>query len=425
MEGRHRGRRGRRQHRLSRAARQRPGLADPAYDPYVIAVGGSTRWAPATVDDDVGRLVLAEPSVRRRARSPTSSLPARTSRACASRTPTSTRTTRRACSTSRYFRGSGTSAGGGDHVRRGRARPAEVPDADARPGQEVPHRTGDAARGLDVQARAAARSSSAGRSPSAPPSLRPRSSRTATGTGSLELARGQDHLTADGVVLNGEQDIFGHAFNSAAMAAAEARGSTWSGGIWNGSTWSGSTWSGSTWSGSTWSGSSWSGSSWSGSTWSGSTWSGSPGPGAHGPAVRGPAAPGPVTRGPAKRGASRARERRLEGAGRRCASETSLRVWLLIAAVGVGALVALRHEARRAVGHVPRAAAAVVGSRPGFFVAEAFPVHLHFRSETHSLSLSEVGIVLGLFLASSSALVLGLSSAPVVRSCWCAGSGPS
>ena len=43
-----------------------------------------------------------------------------------------------------------------------------------------------------------------------------------------------------------------------------------------------------------------------------------------------------------------------------------------------------------------------------FFVAEAFPVHLHFRSETHSLSLSEVGIVLGLFLASPSALVLGL-----------------
>ena len=97
----------------------------------------------------------------------------------------------------------------------------------------------------------------------------------ATGTGSLEAARGDDHLTANGVTLTGERDIFGHYFDSAAMAAREAAGTSWSGGKWNGSTWSGSSWSGSTWSGSTWSGSSWSGSSWSGSTWSGSTWSGS------------------------------------------------------------------------------------------------------------------------------------------------------
>ena len=96
-----------------------------------------------------------------------------------------------------------------------------------------------------------------------------------TGTGSLEVSRGGEHLTANGVVLQGEKDIFGRTFNSAAMAALTATGSTWSGGTWNGSTWSGSTWSGSTWSGSTWSGSSWSGSTWSGSTWSGSTWSGS------------------------------------------------------------------------------------------------------------------------------------------------------
>ena len=97
----------------------------------------------------------------------------------------------------------------------------------------------------------------------------------AVGTGTLEGARGTAHVTMNGVTLTGERDIFGHAWNSAAMARAEARGSTWSDGAWNGSTWSGSTWSGSTWSGSTWSGSTWSGSTWSGSTWSGSTWSGS------------------------------------------------------------------------------------------------------------------------------------------------------
>ena len=100
-----------------------------------------------------------------------------------------------------------------------------------------------------------------------------------TGTGSLEAARGTDHLENEGVMLKGEVDIFGIAFDGSTWSGSTWSGSTWSGGLWNGSTWSGSTWSGSTWSGSTWSGSTWSGSTWSGSTWSdaywtGSTWSG-------------------------------------------------------------------------------------------------------------------------------------------------------
>jgi serine protease AprX len=111
-----------------------------------------------------------------------------------------------------------------------------------------------------------------------------------TGAGSLEAARGTDHVSLGGVPLTGEVDIFGHAFDSSSIAQAEAAGTSWSGDVWNGaawtggagpafgwagSTWSGSTWSGNTWSGNTWSGSSWSGSSWSGNTWSGSSWSGS------------------------------------------------------------------------------------------------------------------------------------------------------
>jgi len=106
-----------------------------------------------------------------------------------------------------------------------------------------------------------------------------------SGAGSLQAARGTGTLALNGVALTGEKDIFGKAWNSSAMGQAEEtlnawnggdfNGSTWSGSTWSGSTWSGSTWSGSTWSGSTWSGSTWSGSTWSGSTWSGSTWSGS------------------------------------------------------------------------------------------------------------------------------------------------------
>jgi len=96
---------------------------------------------------------------------------------------------------------------------------------------------------------------------------------TATGTGSLDASRGSMRLVMDGVLLQGEQDIFGKVFDSAAMALLEAAGSSWSGGLWNGSSWSGSSWSASSWSGSSWSASSWSGSSWSGSSWSASSWS--------------------------------------------------------------------------------------------------------------------------------------------------------
>jgi serine protease AprX len=95
-----------------------------------------------------------------------------------------------------------------------------------------------------------------------------------SGTGSLELARGTDHLSDAGVVLAGEIDIFGHAFNSAAMATLEAAGNSWSGGTWNGNSWSGNSWSGNSWSGNSWSGNSWSGNSWSGNSWSGNSWSG-------------------------------------------------------------------------------------------------------------------------------------------------------
>jgi len=106
-----------------------------------------------------------------------------------------------------------------------------------------------------------------------------------TGTGSLEEARGSQLPVLDGVVLDGERDIFGKPFDSAAMAEREINADSWSGGDWNGSSWTGSgwtrmgwagsTWAGSTWAGSTWAGSTWAGSTWAGSTWAGSTWAGS------------------------------------------------------------------------------------------------------------------------------------------------------
>ena len=95
-----------------------------------------------------------------------------------------------------------------------------------------------------------------------------------TGIGSLEASRGTDHLEHEGVVLEGEQDIFGQAWDGVSWSTASAAGLSWSGGDWNGVTWSGLSWSGLSWSGVSWSGLSWSGLSWSGLSWSDNTWNG-------------------------------------------------------------------------------------------------------------------------------------------------------
>jgi diguanylate cyclase (GGDEF)-like protein len=51
--------------------------------------------------------------------------------------------------------------------------------------------------------------------------------------------------------------------------------------------------------------------------------------------------------------------------------------------------------------HIPWVGLAVI-----FLLAEAFPVHIHFRSEAHSLSLSELGLVLGFYVASPGELIV-------------------
>ena len=95
-----------------------------------------------------------------------------------------------------------------------------------------------------------------------------------TGTGSLELSRGSDHISMDGVPLTGEQDIFGSSWVPSVMVPQEQSLTAWNGGIYNGVTWSGNTWTSVTWSGVTWSGVTWSSVTWSGATWSSVTWSG-------------------------------------------------------------------------------------------------------------------------------------------------------
>jgi hypothetical protein len=99
------------------------------------------------------------------------------------------------------------------------------------------------------------------------------------GTGLLDLARGSVYVSADGIDLRGEQDIFGMAWNGARWSADSWAGSSWSDGWWNGARWSSGEWTtgefaGARWSGEEWLGARWSGARWSGARWSSASWTG-------------------------------------------------------------------------------------------------------------------------------------------------------
>jgi serine protease AprX len=245
-----------------------PGLADPAYNPYVIGVGGYDSMGTQRLTDDIVGVYSASSRGCGQCKNP--DFLAMGSHVQGLRVPNSylDATHSEGRLGDRYFRGSGTSQAA-----------AMVSGAVALVLQRHPTLTPDEVKRyitstakkvatFDVQAQGAGELNLTALGGKTPTAFEQRFTES-DGSGSVEASRGLDHLTRDGVVLSGEKDIFGKPF------LASTAGSTWSGGMWNGSTWSGSTWSGSTWSGSTWSGSTWSGSTWSGSTWSGSTWSGS------------------------------------------------------------------------------------------------------------------------------------------------------
>ncbi|TFV85948.1 S8 family serine peptidase [Blastococcus sp. CT_GayMR16] len=95
-----------------------------------------------------------------------------------------------------------------------------------------------------------------------------------TGIGSLELSRGSVHVTVGGREVRGEVDVRGRGVDVRALAAGLRNSANWNGMSWSGMSWSGMSWSGMSWSGMSWSGMSWSGMSWSGMSWSGMSWSG-------------------------------------------------------------------------------------------------------------------------------------------------------
>jgi serine protease AprX len=246
-------------------------LNNPAYDPYVIAVGAADTRGTQSVSDDVVPSWSAHGDASRRVDmvAPGQSL-------VSLRDPGSNldMTHPGARMGDRFFRGSGTSQAA-----------AVVSGAAALLVQQRPGITPDQVKALLMDTAAPL--------PSADPSAQgaglidmkaardaatPAASQShelSTGTGSLEAARGTVHVVdPNGVELRGEQDIFGAPWEGNSWSGNSWSGNSWSGGTWNGNSWSGNSWSGNSWSGNSWSGNSWSGNSWSGNSWSGNSWSG-------------------------------------------------------------------------------------------------------------------------------------------------------
>ena len=93
------------------------------------------------------------------------------------------------------------------------------------------------------------------------------------GSGTMDGARGSVRVVLDGMVLEGETDVFGQNWSGAKWSDDSWAGAKWSAGAWNGAKWSGAKWSTDLWSGASWNGAKWSGAFWSGAKWSGAKWS--------------------------------------------------------------------------------------------------------------------------------------------------------
>ena len=243
-------------------------LRDPAFNPFVIAVGASdTKGTQTLADDEVATFSNCDTSGR------TVDLVAPGVSIVSLRNPGSYADVNypEARVGTKYFKGTGTSQSAAVVSGAAALIISKYPNATPNQVKELLTSTAsslnvtgsldscDGAGTLDLSAAANASLPNKG--------LSRQNWTTSSGTGSLELARGSSHLEDNGVLLAGEQNIFGMAFDTSTWAPMAAQGTTWSGTTWSGTTWSGTTWSGTTWSDQTWSGTTWSGTTWSGGSW--------------------------------------------------------------------------------------------------------------------------------------------------------------
>jgi serine protease AprX len=243
---------------------------NPAYDPYLIAVGSDNANGTATTADDAVSTFSNDGDGTRNP-----DLVAPGEKVVSLRAPGSYLDTTYPAARigERLFRGSGTSQAA-----------AVVSGAAALLIQQRPELNPDQVKAILTASaapipNATARQQGAGlvdlakAKDTAIPANAKQTFAVSVGTGSLELARGSVHVKVAGKEIRGEIDIRGKAFNAKAFAAGVKNGTNWNISALSGVSWSGVSWSGVSWSGVSWSGVSWSGVSWSGVSWSGVSWS--------------------------------------------------------------------------------------------------------------------------------------------------------
>ena len=243
-------------------------LNNPAYNPYVIAVGANNTRGTTSVRDDV---VPAFSSTGDKHRNPDLVAPGKSVvslRVPGSQLDLSHPEGRLG---KRYLRGSGTSqaaavvSGAAALViqQRPKITPDQLKDLLTSSSLELPNADPVAqGNGMLYLGTALLRSTNKGATQDWP---------RASGTGSLDAARGNLRVSdPNGVELRGEIDIFGRPFDT------EQSWDAWSGNSWSGNSWSGYSWidecERNSWNGNSWSGNSWSGNSWSSHGWLGVSW---------------------------------------------------------------------------------------------------------------------------------------------------------
>ena len=274
---------------------------NPAYDPYVLAVGAdNTKGTVKTNDDKIPSWSASGDATRR------PDLVAPGQSLASLRDPNSylDQSFPSARIGERYFRGSGTSQA--TAVVSGAAalllddRPGLTPDQV----KKLLTSTASHLRNASSDAQGAGLLNVDAAEKAAAPTTQ-QAYPQSTGVGSLELSRGATHLSAAGVKLRGEFDIFAWPWLGGSWAADIETDGSWVGGVWNGGTWSGNSWSGggdplsgaawetvtwlrpdwaglpwelnpwpdNEWTGNRWTGDNWKGNRWTSEAWSGNTWS--------------------------------------------------------------------------------------------------------------------------------------------------------
>jgi serine protease AprX len=254
-------------------------LDNPAYDPYLIAVGGTDGKGTASTDDDV---VPAWSAVGDGTRNVDVVAPGQS--VVSLRAPNSflDSTYPDARTGERFFRGSGTSQAA-----------AVVSGAAALLLEQRPELTPDQVKALlmgtarDLPAAdAVAQGEGLIDLAAAKETPTPDAAQTWTrsiGQGLLEAARGTAHITQNGVTLTGEmtwQNVpwnpvtYSEHLSNAVQSSVPLSGLSWNGLSWNGLSWNGLSWNGLSWNGLSWNGLSWNGLSWNGLSWNGLSWNG-------------------------------------------------------------------------------------------------------------------------------------------------------